>query len=158
MNSEFVNTGPEWPEKGLELKWSRAHDVGRTTSQFPYLPFRRYISPAVTFSLIKSITHRQLTFITSFIMTRTERASYPRAVLRDRSLSRSGLNTQLRKGGAGRHNWGGLEDESQLESQAMHDEAKELESLSEDEIPNATAMSEGANLTCGNFRIDQLQA
>ncbi|KAF8351982.1 hypothetical protein F5887DRAFT_8587 [Amanita rubescens] len=78
-------------------------------------------------------------------MTRTERASYPRAVLRDRSLSRSGLNPQLRKGGAGRHNWGGLEDESQLESQAMYDEAKELESLSEDEIPNATARSEDEN-------------
>ncbi|KAF8702193.1 hypothetical protein AX14_014481 [Amanita brunnescens Koide BX004] len=75
-------------------------------------------------------------------MTRTERASYPRAVLRDRSLSRSGLNTQLRKGGAGRHNWGDLDHEQELQFQAEHDEERELESLSEDKIPNATATSE----------------
>lgn len=83
-------------------------------------------------------------------MTRTERASYPRAVLRDRSLSRSGLNPQLRKGGAGRHNWGGLDHEQELRYQAEYDEAREQEDLSEDKIPNATAKTEGANLICRN--------
>ena len=65
-------------------------------------------------------------------------------------MSRSGLNTQLRKGGAGRHNWGDLDHEQELQFQAEHDEERELESLSEDKIPNATATSEGANLICSN--------
>ncbi|KAK2460858.1 hypothetical protein APHAL10511_007328 [Amanita phalloides] len=80
-------------------------------------------------------------YLSTCAMTRTERASYPRAVLRDRSLSRSGLNTHLRKGGAGRHNWGGIEHESRLEYQALDDEERELERLPEDEIPN-TAKTE----------------
>lgn len=92
-------------------------------------------------------------------MTRTERASYPRAVLRDRSLSRSGLNPQLRKGGAGRHNWGGLDHEQELQYQAEYDEEREREGLSEDKISNATAAeSEGANLIYRNFPSTKFQA
>ncbi|KAF5350459.1 hypothetical protein D9756_008646 [Leucocoprinus leucothites] len=60
-------------------------------------------------------------------MTRTERASYPRALNRDRSESRTGLDPGLRKGGAGGHNWGSLDDEQLLESTAQDDEELELE-------------------------------
>lgn len=55
-------------------------------------------------------------------MTRTARAAYPRAVLKDRSESRSGLDTSIRKDGAGQHNWGSIADEQHLESAALEDE------------------------------------
>ncbi|KAJ3864233.1 MAG: hypothetical protein NXY57DRAFT_1027840 [Lentinula lateritia] len=41
-------------------------------------------------------------------MTRTARATYPRAALKDRSQSRSGMDKSLKKDGAGRGNWGKL--------------------------------------------------
>ncbi|PFH50873.1 hypothetical protein AMATHDRAFT_104992, partial [Amanita thiersii Skay4041] len=66
-------------------------------------------------------------------MTRTARASYPRAVNRDRSESKSGLDASLRKGGAGRHNWGGIANERDLEAAAMRDEEFDEE---EEEVPN----------------------
>jgi hypothetical protein len=59
-------------------------------------------------------------------MTRTARAAYPRAVIKDRSESRNGLETSIRKSGAGHHNWGSLADELRLEEAAIGDE--ELES------------------------------
>lgn len=65
-------------------------------------------------------------------MTRTARAAYPRAVLRDRSESRSGLDTSVRKDGAGQHNWGSIANERQLEYDAIEDEMREA-SLEEDE-------------------------
>ncbi|KIK67852.1 hypothetical protein GYMLUDRAFT_36638 [Collybiopsis luxurians FD-317 M1] len=40
-------------------------------------------------------------------MTRTSRAAFPRAILKDRQ-SRSGLSNDMKKGGAGTHNWGKL--------------------------------------------------
>jgi len=55
-------------------------------------------------------------------MTRTSRASHPRAVNKDRSESRSGYGTNVPKSGAGHHNWGSLADERELESQAIEDE------------------------------------
>ncbi|RXW20231.1 hypothetical protein EST38_g5621 [Candolleomyces aberdarensis] len=59
-------------------------------------------------------------------MTRTARAAHPRAVMKDRSESRSGLDSSLRKGGAGGHNWGSLSDERQLETDALEDEKVEF--------------------------------
>ena len=59
-------------------------------------------------------------------MTRTERASYPRALNRDRSESRNGLDASLRKRGAGNHNWGSLVDEHRLEATAQDDEEHEF--------------------------------
>ncbi|KAF9453379.1 hypothetical protein P691DRAFT_792830 [Macrolepiota fuliginosa MF-IS2] len=59
-------------------------------------------------------------------MTRTERAAYPRALNRDRSESRTGLDPNLRKRGAGNHNWGSLADEQRLEAGALDDENMEL--------------------------------
>ncbi|KAF5393157.1 hypothetical protein D9757_001353 [Collybiopsis confluens] len=43
-------------------------------------------------------------------MTRTARSTYPRAVLKDRSQSRSGMDKSLKKDGAGKGNWGKLGD------------------------------------------------
>jgi len=60
-------------------------------------------------------------------MTRTARAAYPRAVIKDRSESRSGLDTSMRKAGAGHHNWGSLADERQLEFAASNDKDFEEE-------------------------------
>ncbi|KAG6337005.1 hypothetical protein ID866_2065 [Astraeus odoratus] len=59
-------------------------------------------------------------------MTRTERASFPRALVRDRSQSKSGLDSSLRKGGGGYHNWGSIADEGYLEAAAWEDGAREL--------------------------------
>ena len=44
-------------------------------------------------------------------MTRTERASYPRAINKDRSESKNAMDKSLPKHGAGPHNWGSYEDE-----------------------------------------------
>ncbi|KAF8241112.1 hypothetical protein L208DRAFT_1383557 [Tricholoma matsutake] len=55
-------------------------------------------------------------------MTRTARSSFPRAIVKDRSESKTGLDKSLRKNGAGMHNWGSLADEGYLESAALEDE------------------------------------
>ena len=44
-------------------------------------------------------------------MTRTARAIHPRALVKDASVSRNGMNCNMRKRGAGAHNWGVLLDE-----------------------------------------------
>lgn len=59
-------------------------------------------------------------------MTRTARSSFPRAILKDRSESKTGLDKSLRKNGAGMHNWGSLADEEVLEFAAMDDEEHDL--------------------------------
>ncbi|KAG2159339.1 uncharacterized protein EDB93DRAFT_1197461 [Suillus bovinus] len=58
-------------------------------------------------------------------MTRTERAGFPRALLRDRSESKSGLDKSVRKNGSGQHNWGSINDERYLEAAALVDEEEE---------------------------------
>ncbi|EJD02622.1 uncharacterized protein FOMMEDRAFT_107554 [Fomitiporia mediterranea MF3/22] len=64
-------------------------------------------------------------------MTRTQRASSPRAMRKDRSLSKSGYDKSLRKDGAGRHNWGSVEDEQDLEREALEDAEIDNEELAE---------------------------
>ncbi|TRM63506.1 hypothetical protein BD626DRAFT_494535 [Schizophyllum amplum] len=54
-------------------------------------------------------------------MTRTARALSTRALLKDRSVSRTGLDASLRKHGAGTHNWGALAHERALEDAALYD-------------------------------------
>ncbi|PPQ99322.1 hypothetical protein CVT24_009190 [Panaeolus cyanescens] len=55
-------------------------------------------------------------------MTRTARASYPRAVVKDRSANRQGLDVHhMRKDGGGQHNWGKLTDEADFEAAAIND-------------------------------------
>jgi len=60
-------------------------------------------------------------------MTRTARAAYPRAVIKDRSESRTGLDPSIRKSGAGPHNWGSIAEELHLEMAAIGDEERETE-------------------------------
>jgi len=64
-------------------------------------------------------------------MTRTERSAFPRALAKDRSLSRSGLDKSMRKDGAGAHSWGKLTNEAELEFAALDDEQLEAEIISE---------------------------
>ncbi|KAI5117414.1 hypothetical protein M0805_005474 [Coniferiporia weirii] len=63
-------------------------------------------------------------------MTRTERATSPRAILKDRSESKSGYDKSLRKGGAGPHNWGSMRDELELEREALEDAHLDNEDVS----------------------------
>ena len=72
-------------------------------------------------------------------MTRTARATYPRAVIKDRSESRSGLDSSMRKSGAGHHNWGSIADEFSLESAAMEDEGLDVEEMEEEDHEDMTA-------------------
>ncbi|KAF9029573.1 hypothetical protein BDZ89DRAFT_1091790 [Hymenopellis radicata] len=60
-------------------------------------------------------------------MTRTARAVFPKAMIKDRSESRSGLDKSLRKNGGGQHNWGSLADERDLEFAALDDEAMDMQ-------------------------------
>ena len=85
-------------------------------------------------------------------MTRTARAAYPRAVLKDRSESRSGLDPSIRKHGAGQHNWGSLADEQELESAALEDEILEAGmDLEEEDLKKHTALETipGGEFLCG---------
>lgn len=100
-------------------------------------------------------------------MTRTERATSPRAILKDRyvthnitithvsyslhissvfsatinkllrSESKSGYDKSLRKGGAGPHNWGAVREELELERDALEDNEFETEELDVADQPNA---------------------
>ena len=70
-------------------------------------------------------------------MTRTSRAAFPRAILKDRQ-SRSGLSNEMKKGGAGTHNWGSLAQERALEDAALYD----VDDYEEEEVEgNAAALS-----------------
>jgi hypothetical protein len=60
-------------------------------------------------------------------MTRTERSHSLRALAKDRSEARNGMDTSVPKGGAGAHNWGSLNAEFAIESEAMLDENAEFE-------------------------------
>ncbi|KAH9000717.1 hypothetical protein EDB86DRAFT_3242455 [Lactarius hatsudake] len=60
-------------------------------------------------------------------MTRTERSQSLRALAKDRSVSRSGMDMSVPKGGAGAHNWGNLDSEYRYEDDAAIDEAADFE-------------------------------
>lgn len=60
-------------------------------------------------------------------MTRTERSLSLRALAKDRSEARNGMDSSVPKGGAGAHNWGSLDAEFTLESDANADGDEELE-------------------------------
>ncbi|GJE93067.1 hypothetical protein PsYK624_092260 [Phanerochaete sordida] len=60
-------------------------------------------------------------------MTRTERSTSPRAILKDRSVPRNAMGHELKKDGAGPHNWGSLRLEQELEEGADFDERDEDE-------------------------------
>jgi hypothetical protein len=60
-------------------------------------------------------------------MTRTARSSSLRAILKDRSESKSGHDKSIRKNGAGPHSWGDLAHEADLVFAAMEDERFEYD-------------------------------
>ncbi|KAL0579194.1 hypothetical protein V5O48_002816 [Marasmius crinis-equi] len=80
-------------------------------------------------------------------MTRTERSAFPRAINRDRSLSKSGMEKSLRKDGGGAHNWGRLEDEMDLEYAAMDDDIREDDEGSSDAADKAALASPSSSMT-----------
>ncbi|KAF9238068.1 hypothetical protein BU15DRAFT_75465 [Melanogaster broomeanus] len=103
-------------------------------------------------------------------MTRTERAAFPRALIRDRSESKSGFDKSLRKHGSGHHNWGSVADEGYLEAAALADEADDLaddEDRKDVEKPNpgtpvverrSNSLTEEEKLLAGIFRQTALKS
>ena len=83
-------------------------------------------------------------------MARTSRAAYPRAVMKDRSESRSGGDKSIRKSGAGPHNWGSLADEEYLEYAALEDEQRELEEEEGESIPEEVVQGASHRLWCSS--------
>lgn len=83
-----------------------------------------YISVALFTGLQKRLTLDHLT--EHIIMTRTERAAFPAAVVKDHAVSKTGLNNRTPKGGAGPNNWGSLENERELEDAAAADEVEDF--------------------------------
>ncbi|KAG5351148.1 hypothetical protein C0989_007738 [Termitomyces sp. Mn162] len=77
-------------------------------------------------------------------MTRTARSSFPRAINRDRSESKSGLDKSIRKNGAGAHSWGSIADEREHELAAMDDEEYDMEqeSLSDNLSSSSESLEE----------------
>ncbi|KAG8745082.1 hypothetical protein FRC10_008934 [Ceratobasidium sp. 414] len=75
-------------------------------------------------------------------MTRTERAVHPRALAKDRSESRSGLDKSVKKGGLG--GWGTLEDDivAQQDDYDIHEREKEE---ARDEVSDNVTSSSGAS-------------
>lgn len=59
-------------------------------------------------------------------MTRTARAAYPRAIIKDRSEAKNAMNKRIPKSGAGGHNWGDLQHEYDYVEAALRDEEAEL--------------------------------
>jgi hypothetical protein len=80
-------------------------------------------------------------------MTRTARSSFPRAVRKDRSESKSGLDKSLRKNGAGMHNWGSIADEKTLEFAALDDGGLEFDD-NESTSDSLSSLSECMSLLC----------
>ncbi|KAI0305100.1 hypothetical protein B0F90DRAFT_1808952 [Multifurca ochricompacta] len=60
-------------------------------------------------------------------MTRTERSHSLRALIKDRSEARNGMDNSVPKGGAGAHNWGSLGSEIYFENDAPVDGDAEFE-------------------------------
>jgi hypothetical protein len=60
-------------------------------------------------------------------MTRTERSHSLRALVKDRSEARNGMDNSLRKDGAGAHNWGSIHTEYDHEIAGIADEVEEFE-------------------------------
>jgi len=65
-------------------------------------------------------------------MTRTERSQSLRALLKDRSEARNGMDSSVPKGGAGAYNWGSIDSEFDYENAALADEAAEFDDQAEE--------------------------
>ena len=60
-------------------------------------------------------------------MTRTEHATSPRALQHDHSENKGGVDTSIRKGGAGAHNWGSIDEEARCEQEGLADERLDIQ-------------------------------
>ena len=86
-------------------------------------------------------------------MTRTARSSFPRAIVRDRSESKSGLDKSLRKNGAGMHNWGSLAQESYYEAAAQDDEEREFLHSDDASIAESISSQSDCMWHCSNYHL-----
>ncbi|KAG1740452.1 uncharacterized protein EDB91DRAFT_1082007 [Suillus paluster] len=92
-------------------------------------------------------------------MTRTERAGFPRALLRDRSESKSGLDKSVRKNGGGQHNWGSINDERYLEAAALADEEEEeLEEATTNQQRNNSIPKKPVQKRANSFTEEERQS
>jgi hypothetical protein len=105
------------------------------------------LTTTFTQSHLHSISFSRRRFLFTLIMTRTARSSFPRAVRKDRSESKSGLDKSLRKNGAGMHNWGSIADEKTLEFAALDDEELEFDD-NESTSDSLSSQSECMSLPC----------
>ena len=80
-------------------------------------------------------------------MTRTARAGFPKAMMRDRSESRSGLDKSMRKNGGGGHNWGSLADERDHEFAALDDDAVALQVTAEEVDDDAASVKSDTSMS-----------
>ncbi|TRM58258.1 hypothetical protein BD626DRAFT_410777 [Schizophyllum amplum] len=73
-------------------------------------------------------------------MTRTNRATSPAALRKDRSVNKTGLDGGVRKHGAGPHNWGSLDHEAEYESGGAFDADADAPGVDEyaGDTPSAT--------------------
>ncbi|KIK67850.1 hypothetical protein GYMLUDRAFT_36634 [Collybiopsis luxurians FD-317 M1] len=93
-------------------------------------------------------------------MTRTARATYPRAVNKDRSQSRSGLGNDMKKGGAGSHNWGKLGEVEYdgYDEEFDEQDAENTASASVSEAGSEASSSEHKNSTSDEKDIEAAKA
>jgi len=93
-------------------------------------------------------------------MTRTARATFPRAVNKDRSISNSGHrdDKHMRKDGGGPHGWGRLSDEKDLEEAAMQDEVDASDSEGATVSPRRRASSVASNMSTSSAETEFVQA
>ncbi|PCH40924.1 hypothetical protein WOLCODRAFT_24360 [Wolfiporia cocos MD-104 SS10] len=84
-------------------------------------------------------------------MTRTERATYPRAITKDRSEAKNAMDKHIPKRGAGPHNWGDLRHERDFVEAATYDEEDEFQDAgvdrSRESVERPTAARRTSSLT-----------
>lgn len=103
--------------------------MGHPPSSTGVAPVVQYIKPILSSAPSSIPSSHPLDELSDLYinMTRTERASFPRAIIKDRAESKTGMDKRTPKQGAGTHNWGSLIDERELEEGAEYDEVRELE-------------------------------
>ncbi|KAF5365263.1 hypothetical protein D9758_005374 [Tetrapyrgos nigripes] len=89
-------------------------------------------------------------------MTRTERAVFPRAIIKDRHLNKSGLDRSLRKEGAGPHNWGRPEDQlAAYDDDQFELDEESFNEVNDDASSNASDAAEGKARQPSNVGITE---
>ncbi|KAL6304663.1 hypothetical protein BKA93DRAFT_825558 [Sparassis latifolia] len=89
-------------------------------------------------------------------MIRTQRASSPRAVIRDYAVAKNGMDKHIPKGGAGPHNWGSLGDEWELEQATNVDEQVDAEDAGFGSVVNDIKGRDAGGVTNGYGEVFEL--